>query len=229
MCDMNIQNNAPYARTTVPEHVAAHTTMTGPTNWECLPNMRVGAFLSYRENGQRAYVTLGGRIVCHHGEVCGSIRAWLSHEKALPIVRRSTCDCTDTRGLDRSVKAVLPPQPSSYYELLCTATTERVNVDGEPNLAAIATPLLCESGPVALAEDGRFFCGHGHSFVVKRLPTARGQNAPPARTDTAIKKKQVGRRRYATKECGCRLVLPNRAAFPELPFTMGAGSEISDA
>ena len=160
-----------------------------------------------------------------HTECGGSIRAWLSHEKARPVVRWSTCNCTETQGLSRKVKAELPPRPSSYYNILCTAGAELVVLESTPSLEARATPLRCESGPVALSQDGRFFCGHGHEFVVKQLPTARNQKPPPPNAAPIKKKQRTIRRRFRTQACECRLALPNRSSFPELPLIEPASSE----
>ena len=213
---MSVKTNAPYARQ--PEDVDPQALQGRLSKWELTPNMRVGTFSHYRDNNQRAFATLDGSCICHHGEVAGTIRAWTFHEKARPLVRWSTCTCTSTQGLTRKVKREdLPPEPNSYYELLQEMEVERLEMSGTGDAVnALATPLRCESGPVFLADDGRFFCGHGNEFVVKALPTARKHVKP---TETPIKKPQrTIRRRFQTKACQCHLVLPNRTTFPELPF-----------
>jgi hypothetical protein len=216
---MSVKTNAPYARQT--EDVDPRTLQGRLSNWELTPNMRVGTFSHYRDNNQRAYATLDGSCICHHGEVAGTIRAWTFHEKKTSsLVRWSTCTCTSTQGLTRKVKQEdLPPEPNSYYELLQEMEAECLEMSGTGDaVVALATPLRCESGPVFLADDGRFFCGHGSEFIVKALPTARKQ-ARVKPTETPIRKPQrTIRRRFHTKTCQCRLVLPNRTTFPELPF-----------
>ena len=214
---MVVQTDAPYARDT--EHATPQTLQGRLSKWELTPNMRVGAFSHYRDNSQRAYTTFDGSCICHHGEVAGTIRAWMFHEKARSLVRWSTCTCTSTQGLTRKVKLDdLPPKPNSYYELLQDSDAERLEMKSDSTVVALATPLRCKSGPVYLGSDGRFFCGHGSEFVVKALPSARKQACVDA-TDTPIKKPhRTIRRRFQTKICRCHLVLPNRATFPELPL-----------
>lgn len=76
---------------------------------------------THTTEARRAFATLDGSCCCHHGEVSGTIRAWLSHQKtkARSAVRWSTCDCTDVSGLARPVEVDrLPPRPRSYFELL---------------------------------------------------------------------------------------------------------------
>ena len=211
-----IQTDAPYARE--PEHADPQTLRGRYSTWKLMPNMRIGTFSHYRDNSQPVYATFDGSSCCHHGEVAGTIRAWCHHEKARSLVRWSTCICTSTQGLARKVKQDdLPTKPNSYYELLQDANSERLEMENDSAVVALATPLRCESGPVFLSDDGRFFCGHGSEFIVKALPTARKQaRVDPA--DTPIKKPhRTIRRRFQTK-CACRLVLPNRMTFPELPL-----------
>lgn len=212
-----IQTDAPYARES--EGAEPETLRGRYSTWKLLPNMRIGTFSHYRDNNQPAYATLDGSCCCHHGELSGTVRAWLSHEKGRCLARWSTCTCTSTQGLTRKVKPErLPPKPSSYYELLQDAGARRLEPETRPQVTALATPLRCESGPIYLSDDGRFFCGHGSEFVVKALPTARKQvHVNPA--ETPIKKPRLTvRRRFQTKACRCHLALPNRATFPELPL-----------
>lgn len=226
---MSIQNDAPYARAAAPPPNPA--ALEGRlAKWELLPNMRVGTFSHFRDNDQRAFATFDGSCLCHHGECAGTIRAWRSHEAQRAVVRWSTCDCVDTKGLTRTVKPErLPPKPSSYFAVLQAGDADRLVCKPELGVEALATPLRCEAGPVFLASDGRFFCGHGNEFVVKALPTARKGAAraavPGTDTPTSIKKQQrTIRRRYQTKgsACTCQLTLPNRTTFPELPFVTDA-------
>ena len=213
-----VQTDAPYARE--PEHANPETLRGRYSAWELMPNMRIGTFSHYRNNDQPAYATLDGSCCCHHGEVAGTIRAWCHHEKARSLVRWSTCICTSTQGLTtRKVKPEqLPPKPSSYYKLLQDTGARCLEVEGDPAVVALATPLRCESGPVFLGDDGRFFCGHGNEFIVKAIPRARKQ-AHVNPTDTLVKKPQhTIRRRFQSRTCDCRLVLPNRTTFPELPL-----------
>jgi len=225
---MPVQTSAPYVRDG--SQVDDATLDNRLAKWELLPNMRLGTFARYRENGHRAFVTLDGSCCCHHGEVSGTIRAWITHEKNKERsgTRWSTCDCANTSGLTRRVDtACLPPKPSSYFEMLEAASAERLAIDGDPTVEALATPLRCESGPIFLANDGRFFCGHGNKFVVKTMPTARKKQTSVTPTDTPITKHthRVVRRRFHTKGCKCLLTLPNRSTFPELPFVTTPSSD----
>jgi len=225
---MPVQMSAPYARD---GSLANASTLEGRlSHWEAMPNMRLGTFVHYRKNGHRAFATLDGSCCCHHGEVSGTIRAWLSHVKTnlRSAVRWSTCDCTNVSGLTRKVEIdQLPPKPRSYFELLKASSAERLQrLESDPSVEALATPLRCESGPVYLGNDGRFFCSHGNEFVVKELPTARKQACVPRpdSTTTPIKKHRSIRRRFRTMACDCVLVLPNRTTFPELPFVTAPSS-----
>ena len=90
----------------------------------------------------------------------------------------------------------------------------------------MATPLRCESGPVFLSNDGRFFCTHGRPFVIKQVPSARkpsARNPLMSHPETPIAKKRTIRRRFGTRTCGCHMAMPNRTSFPELPFAEGCG------
>ena len=225
--------DAPYAPTTTDPNPITPTLEGRLATWELMPNMRIGTFSHYRENNQRVYASLDGKCVCHHGECGGTIRAWLTHEKCGPITRLSTCDCTESQGLQRKVKGALPPRPSSYFELLCAADAEQLPLVSEPSRELRATPMRCESGPIFLSNDGRFFCNHGNQFAVKKLPTAR-THAPKSTTPTTespIKKQSTIRRRFRAMGCDCKMAMPNRASFPELPFAAverGSETDVSD-
>ena len=210
---MTIQTDAPYARDNYLDTAQPETRLT---TWTLLPNMRLGTFSHYTSDNNRVFATLDGSCVCRHGEVGGTIRAWITHEKGRPLVRWSTCTCTGTHGLTRKLKPEeLPPKPGSYFEMLQAADATRLELESEPDVVALAMPLRCEDGPASLAGDGRFFCSHGNEFVVKKLPVARKHVSP---LDSPIKKPRTISRRFHTKTCSCCLVLPNRTTFPELPF-----------
>ena len=70
----------------------------------------------------------------------------------------------------------------------------------------------------------------GNQFVVKKVPRARGKFAsprpptPPEMENPIAKTiKRARSRRFCTVKAAydCKLVLPNRATFPELPFGTG--------
>ena len=127
--------------------------------------------------------------------------------------RLSKWELTPNMRVGAETEQLLKP-----YELLQDSNAERLEMKSDSTVVALATPLRCETGPVYLGSDGRFFCGHGSEFVVKALPSARKQ-ACVNPTETPIKKPhRTIRRRFQTKICRCHLVLPNRATFPELPL-----------
>ena len=202
---------------TVPADTPPHTSILEGRyrSWEVLPNMRLGTFAHYRDNGQKAFASQNGGFLCHHGECPGTIRSWIFHEKKYPNkVRWSTCDCTRTDGLQGKVKMDrLPPLPPSYFELMKGASTGHAAVGGEIDNGLLQTPLRCDSGPITLSEDGRFFCGHGNEFVIYEMPVHRIKTP-----SSSICKKSI-RRRFEIGGCGCKLVLPNRSSFPELPLS----------
>lgn len=69
--DMVVMCNAPYECKAAAEQAL---TLEGRyTSWELLPNMRLGTFSHYRDNGHRAYASMDEVYLCHHGEVNGSI------------------------------------------------------------------------------------------------------------------------------------------------------------
>jgi len=186
--------------------------------WEVLPNMRIGTFSHYRENNERVFSTLGGSCLCVHGECGGSIRTWRKREKTKNIARLSTCTCLNSQGLERIIRADLPPAPESMFELFKSCKAARVVIPGASTVHAYETPLRCESGAVALSSSGDFHCAHGHLFVIKRMPLARSRVI--GKFDST--KKQAVRRRFTTGKCPCLLVLPNRPSFPEVPLARRA-------
>lgn len=217
-----IHNDAPYAQDAAQPNTSPLECLA---EYTLLPNMRIGAFLHYRETGQRAYAMLDGRCCCHHGEVAGTIRSWLWSEKndARSGVRWSTCDCKNSSGLTRRVNpSRLPPKPKSYFDLLQASSAAQLKVKTDASVEALATPLHSKSGPIFLANDGRFYCSHGHAFNLKEMPTARKEVASTS-TGAPIKKRRTIRRRLHTKACDCLLVLPNRITFPEVPLITPAG------
>ena len=226
---MSIVCNAPYTQhaSTAPQS----TLLEGRyQSWELLPNMRVATFAKYRDNNEKAFASLDGLHLCHHGECAGSIRAWLCHEKKGKIKSRwSTCNCTRTEGLQGMVKTErLPARPASYFDVLSGNGADRMSIENEPDVTALATPLCSDAGPIYLADDGRFLCSHGNPFEIRQMPTPTRKNACKV-LDSPIKKQKPICRRFEIKLCGCKLVLPNRPSFPELPLTSTVDlSESSD-
>jgi hypothetical protein len=216
---MSIVCNAPYT-----QHASAapqSTPLEGRyQSWELLPNMRLGTFAKYRDNNEKAFASLDGLHLCHHGECASSIRAWRCHEKKGTIKSRwSTCTCTRTEGLQGVVKMErLPVRPASYFDVLSDNGADRMSIANEPDVTALATPLCCDEGPIYLANDGRFFCSHGKPFEIRQMPKPTRRNAYRV-LDSPIKKQKPIRRRFEIKSCGCKLVLPNRPSFPEVPLT----------
>lgn len=224
---MSIVCDAPYTQPT-----NAHPTPLDGRykNWEVLPNMRLGTFAKYRDNNQRAFASLDCQHLCHHGECASSIRAWLCHERKGSIKSRwSTCNCTSTEGLQGKVKMErLPAPPTSYFDVMNESCSDWLQIESEPSVAALATPLRSDAGPIYLADDGRFFCSHGNPFEIRKMPIPTRKNAPKV-LDSPIKKQKTIRRRFEIKSCGCKLVLPNRPSFPEVPLSSNADlSESTD-
>lgn len=192
--------------------------------------MRLGTFAKYRDNNQKAFASLDGLHLCHHGECASSIRAWLCHERKGTIKSRwSTCDCSGTEGLQGMVKMDrLPARPASYVDLLNQSGADRLNIENEPSVTALATPMRSDAGPIYLADNGRFYCSHGNQFVIREMPAPTRKNAPK-QMDSPIKKQKTIRRRFEIMSCGCKLVFPNRPSFPELPLASNVVmSESSD-
>eukprot|EP00966_Prymnesium_polylepis_P236218 5462865-Prymnesium_polylepis.1 len=121
-------------------------------------------------------------------------------------------------GLKRS-KTYVP-------DVLSDSGADRLSIENEPGVTALATPLRSDAGPVYLADDGRFYCTHGNSFEIRQMPKPTRKNAPRL-LESPIKKQKTTRRRFEIKSCGCKLVLPNRPSFPELPLT--SNHELSES
>lgn len=215
---MSIVCNAPYT-----QHASAvprSTPLEGRyQSWELLPNMRLGTFSKYRDNDEKAFASLDGLHLCHHGECASSIRAWLCHERKGKIKSRwSTCNCTRTEGLQGMVKMDrLPARPASYFDVLSENGADEMSIENEPGVTALATPLCSDAGPIYLAGDGRFFCSHGNQFEILQMPNPTRKNAHTV-LYSPIKKQRSVPRRFEIKSCGCKLVLPNRPSFPEVPL-----------
>lgn len=122
------------------------------------------------------------------------------------------------QGLQRKVKGQLPPAPASYFDLLRTTDAAPFTAKNDSALVAYATPLQCETGAVFLSQDGSFYCGHGTKFAVSKAAMTQMHQQRPALLDGRIRKQDRVKRRFVAKACGCKMVMPNRLAFPELPL-----------
>ena len=156
------------------------------TEMVLLPSMAFAMPFSLQPDGKQVYITSGGKLVCHHGELSSTISYWMAVEKNArldgnPVPVRggsrgapTTCDCQSTEGLNAKPDAdiILPLPPNSLYDFLEAKNTEVIRVKGRD---ARRVPHV--HGPTFLTPTGKLVCRHGVTTTV----LSRRQKEPPIR------------------------------------------------
>jgi hypothetical protein len=161
--------------------------------WQLTPSLRVAKFSHVNKRGEEVLVESDGKTkLCRHGETGSTIRTWLFMEARArvdgkpPPPRNSTCDCTQTFGLQTTIDTRPLVSPPSVYDLLTSMGGEAIPVDsgGKAFRLGVYDAYLDASGSV--------HCQHG-----KRLRTRTHALRPCV---------------WATPsgQCDCRVVLPRR-------------------
>ena len=165
--------------------------------WHVTSSLRVAAFSHRNKLGEPVLVDADLKTkLCQHGETSSTIRTWLQIEararaegKEPPSRGKSTCNCTNTHGLQNRTDTAPIEPPVCVYDVLAESDAEQMSVPGETEPA-----FRLGDRDAFLSANGTVWCAH----VNKLPPLTRAQRPRAFKAERG--------------KCGCEVNLPGRVS-----------------